>query len=167
MELSPEEKNKIYEEEKVRAGAQEKIKKEKEGKEAIIKGISTLIAVIIVIGLGWYFYNKLQTLPEAPSSIDLKGDMSFDGRRFTITNYDDFDWTNIKLEINPGFVKGGFVLKIQKIGSGKTLAANATEFAKADGTILNPLIFKPQKLFISCDTPKGKGFGGWGEGWEK
>ena len=171
MELSPEEKKRIYEEEKARVEAQEKAKKEAETKKTKqgILGCLGLIVIIFVIALiGGLFKSGDKT--EKPSTstsqamIDLKASVSFTGTQFVIVNKDNFDWTNVKLEVNSGLLKGGFVLKTQRMTAGETYTVGAMQFAKGDGTRLNPFTTKPQNLSIWCDTPRGKGF--WYGAWE-
>ena len=88
----------------------------------------------------------------------LKPSVSFTGTQFILANNDNFDWTNVKFEVNSGILKGGFVLTTQRIVAGETYTVGAMQFTKGDGTRLNPFTMKPQNLSIWCDTPKGKGF---------
>ncbi|UCG94449.1 MAG: hypothetical protein JSW13_01435 [Candidatus Aerophobus sp.] len=172
MELSPEEKKIIYEEEKARLEAQEKAKKElkaKKTKQGWL-GCLGLIAVIFIIALiGGLFTSgdktkKSSSTSTSSSTIDLKASVKFDGTQFVISNNDNFDWTNVKLEVNSGLLRGGFVLKAQRMSAGEIYTVGAMQFAKGDGTRFNPFTTKAQKFSIWCDTPKGKGF--WYGGWE-
>ena len=153
MELSPEEKKRIYEEEKIRIEAQEKVKKEVE--EAKTKenneknpGCFMLIVIIIIIALaivGFKSCNKM---------VDLSASVDFTGTKFVIININDFDWTNVKLRVN-----SKYVLKTQRIKTYESLTVGVMQFTKvSDGTRFNSLLMKPQEFSISCDTPEGSGY---------
>lgn len=93
-----------------------------------------------------------------PTTIDLSASVIFTESQFVITNLDDFDWTNIKLDVNSGIVKSGYVLKTQRMEGGEVYTVGAMQFAKGDGTRLNPFTTKVLNFTISCDTPRGHGF---------
>lgn len=102
---------------------------------------------------------------EAPSeTITLRTQVKFDGAQFIITNQDSFDWTHVKMEVNAGLLTGGYILKTGRMESWNTYTVGALQFAKSDGTRLNPFTTKPQKLSIWCDVPGGNGF--WYGEWE-
>ena len=73
MELTPEEKQKIYEEEKERLAAQEKVKKEQQQKNAKKVGIGCLgfivvIIIISIIGSSHQSSNTASTSTDSPST---------------------------------------------------------------------------------------------------
>jgi len=161
-ELTPEKKKKIYEEEKARVKAQEKIKKEEETKKTKT-GCLGLIGVIVFIAIAMWICGVFETKeqPETPSEplyVDLNASIKFSGTQFIITNNDSFDWKNVELEINSGLLKSGYKLNAGLMSAGQTYTVGAMQFAKGDGTRFNPLLIKPQSVSIFCDTPKGKGF---------
>jgi ABC-type xylose transport system permease subunit len=171
MELTPEEKRRIYEEEKARVEAQEKVKKEKEleakkAQEKQVKKVGIgcaviILIIIIIIGIGGIIGSLTpdDKTEEVPSSIvDLKASVVFDGAQFIITNNDNFDWTNVKFEVNSGIFEGGYVLRASKVDAGGTYTVGALQFAKGGGERLNPFTHKVQSISIWCDTPKGNGF---------
>ena len=171
MELSPEDKKRIYEEEKARVEAQEKAKEEakaKKTKQGCLVCLGLIVVIFIIALVGGLFKSGDKT--EKPSTstsaatIDLNATVRFTGTQFVIVNKDNFDWANVKLEVNSGLLKGGFVLKTQRMSAGETYTVGAMQFAKRDGTILNPFTIKPQNFSIWCDTPRGKGF--WYGEWE-
>jgi hypothetical protein len=68
MGLSPEEKQRIYEEEKTRLEAQDKIKEEKTKKEAqstgkVVAGCLVMVAVLVIIGIAIGTCGKSSTTP--------------------------------------------------------------------------------------------------------
>lgn len=62
------------------------------------------------------------------------------------------------MEVNAGLLTGGYILKTGKMESWNTYTVGALQFAKSDGTRLNPFTTKPQKLTIWSDVPGGNGF---------
>lgn len=161
-ELTPEEKQKIYNEEKTRLEAQEKVKKEADAKKTKSGCIGLIVLLVFITAVMWICGvfetdNKPQA-PTKPLYVDLEASIKFTGTQFIITNNDSFDWKNVELEINPGILKSGYKLNAGLISAGKTYTVGAMQFAKPDGTRFNPFSIKPQSMSISCDTPKGKGF---------
>jgi hypothetical protein len=97
---------------------------------------------------------------QAPS---LNASVSFTGTQFVIANRDSFDWTDVRLEINPGVLTSGYSLTADRIVAGETYAVGAMQFAKGDGTRFDPFAMKPLQLSVSAETPWGRGYwlGGW------
>ena len=142
--------------------------KEKEQKK---KGLGLLVALgiiiffIAIISIGGSGENKkTETTPPTSSIIDLNTSVNFTGEQFIIINEDNFDWTDVKLEVNSELLKDGYVLKTKKMVAGETYTVGALQFAKGDGTRLNPFIIKVLNFSIWCDTPNGQGF--WYGSWE-
>ena len=153
MELSPEEKKRIYEEEKIRLEAQEKAKKEvkttkeKEDKGSKLVGFISIVIILIIIVLA------IGGLKSCLKTVDLIASVDFTGTKFVIINLNDFDWTNVKLRINDKYV-----FKTQRIKTYETCTVDAMQFSKvSDRARFNPLLTKPQEFSISCDTPEGSG----------
>ena len=166
MSLTPEERKKIYEEEKARAEAKEKIQKDQKAKQSKNAGIGCLVIIGIAAAIwiiGQLSPKKTASTPSKPAFIDIKANVSFTGTQFVIANGDSFNWTNVELEINSGLLTSGYKLTTSLIASGQTYTVGAMQFAKGDGTRFNPFQIKPQKITIYCDTPQGKGLysGGW------
>lgn len=101
--------------------------------------------------------------PASPSSVDLNAAVRFDGAQFIIANGDGFDWTNVRLTVNEGFLRGGYVYEAGHMGSGQVYTVGAMQFAEGDGERFNPFTHKPKTLSIHCDTSigaRGHWFGG-------
>lgn len=64
--------------------------------------------------------ESFQTTPEAPTTPDLSAAVRFTGTQFIITNNDVFNWSNCKLEINSGIVRGGCELTAALIAARST-----------------------------------------------
>jgi hypothetical protein len=79
---------------------------------------------------------------------DIKATVRFDGTQFTITNLETRAWTNVRFELNPGFISSGYTLKVQRVEAGATYTVGAAQFANADGERFNPFTHKPQELAI-------------------
>jgi len=94
---------------------------------------------------------------------DLTADVTFTGTQFVITNGDSFAWTNVLMKVNSGFIANGFWLKEPRMEAGSTYTVGALQFAKDDGTRLDPYATKPTSFSIQADTPAGTGF--WNGGW--
>ncbi len=90
--------------------------------------------------------------------IDLEASIKFDGIQFVLQNQDSFDWTNVKLEVNRGLFARGYVLKVTRMEAGYIYTLGASQFAKGNGTRLNPIKVVPGKFSIWCDVPGGRGF---------
>jgi hypothetical protein len=137
-------------------------------------GCATLLIVsLVAIGLFWYAFGyesrhgigrgiPPQTKPE-PENSTLSAAVRFTGTQFVITNNDAFNWSNCKLEINSGIVRGGYELRAPLVAARSTSTIGASQFAKSDGERFNPFSMKPNSFSIACDTPRGRGysFGEW------
>ncbi len=171
-ELTPEEKRKIYEEEKTRIEAQQQIKRKISRKTKP----STWGCLILIAVLGIAYVIPTLRKPSGTGSdrstsittqekeeIELNVEARFTGTQFIIVNKNDFIWTNVKLDINTGTFRSGYVYRVKNILPNKKYTIGAAQFTKSDGTRLNPFAIKPKTIFIICDTPKGKAYytGGW------
>ena len=81
---------------------------------------------------------------------DINASVSFTGTQFIITNNDNFNYDNAKLELN-----GKYVLKGYNLKAGKTYTIGMSQFADDDGNRFS-FIQKPQKFSIWCDIKGGK-----------
>lgn len=140
-------------------------KKEKKRSSLGMGCLGFLVLVVIVYFIMFSGDDGEDEKETKPSSIDLTASVSFTGTQFVIINLDTFDWTNVRLEVNSGLLKSGYVLKTQRMSSEETYTVGAMQFAKGDGTRLNPFTTKPQNFSIWCDTPRGKGF--WYSEWRE
>lgn len=106
---------------------------------------SMLILIIaLLIGCESNPENKLQT-------IDLKAEIQFNGTQLVIKNNDDFDWPNVKLELN-----NKYVLNVDVIKARKKYTIGIGQFTTKDGTRFNPFITKPTSINIWSKMPENK-----------
>ena len=161
-------KNRIEKEEKIRAEAKLKAEKDIKQKEQKKQGMGFLIFLGLIIIFAFIIFSGGDGENEKesqPSSIYLNASVRFTGTQFIIENNDNFDWLNVKMEVNGSFLKSGFILKTDRMKAGETYTVGTLQFAKKDGTRFNPVTYKPQKFDISCDTLKGED-AFWAGGWE-
>lgn len=121
-----------------------------------------IIAIIVV----WIMIASLGNDGEKESSIaTLKASVRFTGTQIIITNNGRHSWLNVKMEINPGLLRGGYALEHPIIKGGETYTVGILQFAKSDGTRFNPIGMKVQKFSIisrdSNNMPKGSWYGEW------
>jgi hypothetical protein len=89
---------------------------------------------------------------------ELDATVKFSDVAFMITNNEDKDWTNCRLELNSGILKGGYVYKAGVMIAKDALIVPFREFTKGDGTRFNAYDTKAQNLSISCDVDREHGF---------
>ena len=103
---------------------------------------------------------------KSSSVANLKASVRFTDTKFMITNNDVFDWTNVKMEINGGLIRGGYVLKHPVMEAGQTYTVGAMQFAKGNGERFNPFTMKPNKFDIYSRDDRGIAKGLWIGGWD-
>jgi len=99
--------------------------------------------------------------PTPTSREDFRVSVEFTGTQFVISNLDDSDCQNAKMEINGGIFKGGYVLEGYVLETGETYEVGALQFAKSDGTRFNPFEIKPKSFFIMCKGENTLSGAGW------
>jgi hypothetical protein len=122
----------------------------------LVVGLVAVVLVVIVIAM-------VATCRSPSRSIGLNAQVTFDGTQFIISNKNDFDWTNVTLEVNGGVVFPGFSCSIPKIAAEKTYTVLADRFFKPDGSQFDPTTTKIQRFTIACDAPNKSG--SWSSTW--
>jgi hypothetical protein len=123
----------------------------------LVTGISIVVVVVIVIAL-------ITTCRSPSRNVGLNAAVTFDDTQFVISNKDDFDWTNVKMEVNGGVVFPGFSYSIPSIAAEKTYTVFGNRFFKPDGLQFDPATTIIQRFTIACDTPKGRA--SWSATWK-
>ena len=156
-ELTPEEKQKIYLEEKARLDAKEQLATEKKKKDQknIGVGCSVIILIVAVIFIVSLFSPSKKSQQER-SIPNLNAAVRFTGTQIIIENKDPFDWNNVRIELNAGLLNSGYYLDAAAIKVGTTATVGILNFAKSSGERLNPLTIKVRKVTVFADTPSGR-----------
>ena len=139
MDLPPEEKQRIYAEEKARQEAQESQARTRyeELKTGCIGCLSIVAIVVLIMVFTGAFGSKNGN--EEPGYVDLNAQVRFTGTQFVIVNEDSFDWLDVKLEVNPGTLSKGYELRVPRLEAGATYTVGVMQFTKSDGTRFNPV----------------------------
>lgn len=158
-------RQRIYEEEKARLEAQEKIKQQR-GQENLkggLKGCLWIIGIIFLLAIvGALFSGKKDEKKTIEPKISAA--VRFTGTQFGITNHDAFDWTDVEMTINFGLMSG-YSVKTARVAAGETYFVGAMQFTDSKGARFNPFTHKPQTLTVYCNTPSGKA--AWVGGWQQ
>ncbi|MBA7554873.1 hypothetical protein ES705_47509 [subsurface metagenome] len=129
-------------------------------------GMGCLVFLVLVVIVYFIMFSGDNGDDEEETSyISLNASVKFTGTQFIIKNDDNFDWLNVKMEVNGSLLKSGFILETNRMGAGESYTVGALQFAKKDGTRFNPVTYKPKKFDISCDTPEGEN-AFWNGSWE-
>jgi hypothetical protein len=83
---------------------------------------------------------------------DFKASVNFSGTQFVISNLDNLDCENAKMEVNGGLFSGGYKLEGYLLKAGETYTVGVLQFTKNDGTRLNPYQIKPKTFSIYCSS---------------
>lgn len=94
-----------------------------------------------------------------PSQHELDATIKFSDTAFLITNNEKADWTECKLELNSGILRGGYTYRAALMLKQDALIVPFREFTKGDGTRFNSYETKAQNLSISCTVNGQRGFG--------
>ncbi len=114
-------------------------------------GISAVLLIVFIIALA-------AMCARPPSkAVGLNASVTFDSTQFVVVNKDNFDWTEVKMEVNGGLISPGFSSNLNKISAGETRTVPCTKFLNPDSTQFNPSATKIQRFEITCQTPKGEG----------
>ncbi|HEX2951372.1 MAG TPA: hypothetical protein VHV83_17650 [Armatimonadota bacterium] len=84
--------------------------------------------------------------------IHLNASVWYENGEFTITNNDDYDWTNVRLTINPSLF-GGYNLHVTRIRAKSTYRVGCMQFTKRNGTRFNPYQTAVEAFKIASDIP--------------
>ncbi len=160
-ELTQEERDRIFQEEKAKKEAQQRLAQEETKKGC--RGCLTVIAVIFGISLIYVLLSsggkKTETVAE---KINLHATVYRTSTQIKITNTDDFTWNNVQLTLDPGW--SSYHYTISTIKPGVTVEIGLMRFTTTEGKRFNPFERVPQMLLISADTNKGAG--STGVGWK-
>lgn len=141
-------------------------------KSEVIWAISAVFTVALLLGsFAWIAKAQIHaldyTITYTASNI-LKAYVRFTGTQFLIINKNQFDWTNVRIEINADISQDhplhetvaprAFMLMASGINTGEAYSIGVTQFRREDGAKLDPVTTKPENIRIWSDTPHGRGF---------
>jgi hypothetical protein len=133
------------------------------------------ICAVFTIALLWVSFTWIDnaqiplnyTFTSTASNI-LKAYVNFTERQFLIINKNQFDWTNVRVEVSSDTsqdhpVHGTvdprvFMLMVPRINSGEAYPVGVTQLRREDGATLEPVTTRPEHIKICSDTPHGRGF---------
>lgn len=145
MALSSKDKIRIEEEEAYRVEVRENLKNPPKKK----KGISCFGAIAILFILAVIVTIPGALVKSTPNKTlhreNFRASVNFTGTQFVISNNDDLDCENARLEVNGSYNLNGYTLKM-----GEKYTVGALQFSKDDGTRLNPFQVKPKTFSIYC-----------------
>lgn len=85
----------------------------------------------------------------------MKAEVSESYGVFEIKNLNDYDWTDVKLDLNGRTMSSGYIYKPGRIMAGKSICVAAIDFTDLNGTRFNPITQKPLKIYLDAKTPNG------------
>jgi hypothetical protein len=134
------------------------------------------ICAVFTIALLWVPFTWIDnaqihalhyTFTSTASNIS-KAYVSFTEIQFLIINKNQFDWTNVRVEVSSDTSQDhplhgtidprAFMLMVPRINSGETYPVGVTQFRREDGATLEPATTRPEHIKICSDTPHGRGF---------
>jgi hypothetical protein len=141
-------------------------------KSEVIWAISVVFTVAHLLGsFTWTDNVKILALDytfTSTASNILKAYVRFTGTQLLIINKNQFNWTNVRIEIHSEIspdrhphdtiAPGTFTLMLSVINTGEVYSVRVTQFRREDGTELEPLTTGPENIKIWSDTPHGRGF---------
>ncbi len=129
------------------------------------KGSGCAIVAAVCLGamalIGYCDYHPSESAKQTEPP-KLNGAFSSRGAAFELTNNDEFDWSNCDLKINYELLgSDGYQIVIPSVNSREVRTISAMELANNDGQRFEPVTHKAKKVYIECDTPRGKADTGW------
>lgn len=156
-ELTPEERQRIYEEEKARLEAQEQLKKEQIQKTN--KGCYGCLGVFVAVFAIILLISLVNGSGDKETASDVVGLHASYGRSATqvkVTNMDDFAWTEVELRLNPG-VASAYEYHLSELKPGESATIGLLNFTKSNGDRFNPFQSSVKELHIIAQTKQGEG----------
>ncbi len=144
------------------APAEQSMEKPKTNKKNVFIGCGVLVVIVIIlaVSLGTCLGGS-----NGDTEVTLNAKVVYDDGQFTITNNDDFSWTNVEFDLNYETWSSGYTYHANRLEANTIYTVGSMQFAKSDGTMFNPFTQKPLKMSIHCKTPDGKD-GWWFGSWE-
>lgn len=87
----------------------------------------------------------------APAVQELNASVRKSALQVEVTNRSAQGWTNCKVDLNPGIIRGGWAQRIASIPAGQTVNGGLLAFTKPDGERFNPAEYVLKSVRVSCD----------------
>ena len=136
-------------------------KKTSKKKTAIGCGLLLVIVILLAVIIGTCLGGSEDS---GTTEVTLNAEVVYDDGQFTITNNDDFAWTDVEFDLNYETWSSGYTYHANRLDANTIYTVGSMQFAKSDGTMFNPFTQKPLKMSIHCKTSDGKDawwFGSW------
>lgn len=122
--------------------------------------VAGAVGVVVILGIlsvaaMWCFGGDSGS-SDRQAATPLSATVRFTGTQLQVTNRDDFPWTDCRLEINPGIVRGGWSASAARIGPGETVSGGVMTFTRSGGERFNPLTHQVESASVACNTPHGR-----------
>lgn len=117
-------------------------------KKKAMTGLAVLFVAVIILAVG----TSACSCSSDTAEVTLNAEVSYNDGQFTITNNDNFAWTDVKLYIKSDRQRVGYTYITER------LEANTTYTLDYESQ-------KPFRMSIQCKTPDGKA-GWWFREWE-
>lgn len=86
---------------------------------------------------------------------DLNARVNYSGGQIHVTNLNSYDWTHVEFQINPGIIRRGYFLKVERIQVGHSYSVDVIQFANKKGERFNPFGMKLRTFVIIAHKPNG------------
>jgi hypothetical protein len=139
--------------------------------EAIWAICAVFTIALLWVSFTWIDSAQIHTLNHtftSTASNILKAYVNFTEKQFLIINKNQFDWTNVRVEVSSDTSQDhplhgtidprAFTLMVPRINSGEAYSVGVTQFRREDRATLEPGITGPEHIKICSDTPHGRGF---------
>ena len=124
-------------------------------------GVIVLIVILLAVGIGTCLGGSGDS---DASEVTLSAVVTYAEGQFTVTNNDNFAWTDVEFDLNYETWSSGYTYHANRLEANTVYTVGSMQFTKGDGTMFSPSAQKPLKMSIHCKTPDGEDgwwFGGW------
>jgi hypothetical protein len=118
------------------------------------------LVLLLIIGGCWIAVSSGGGGPSSspPELVTLDALVQRSATQIVVTNQGEERWTNCRVEINPGIVRGGWSQSVAVIEPGQRVEGGLFAFTRSGGERFNPGTHVVESVTVQCDTPAGRGF---------
>lgn len=124
------------------------------------KAIIGCVGVGALLVVGFMIFSSLGEDPSPPRTPppnpaaqtvrDLNATVRKNAIQIDVTNNETRGWSDCKIEINPGIVRGGWAQRIAVIPAGQTVNGGLMAFTKSNGERFDPAEYAVQSITVRC-----------------